>query len=53
MWIGPHVVPMDAYRRLMSSRDWCAVSAWKVFAGGFVCGEFFVVAAYLLGRGWT
>lgn len=51
MWMGPHVVPMDAYRRLMESRDWGKARALWIFGCGFFCGEVAMVIAYYLGQG--
>lgn len=50
MWLGPHVVPMDAYRRLMCARDWSKANALKVFAAGFLCGEIVAAIALWLGQ---
>lgn len=48
-WLGPHVVPLDAYRRLMNSRDWGKVCALRLFAAGFLCGELVAAIAYWWG----
>lgn len=49
-WLGPHVVPLDAYRRLMLERDWGKASAIWIFSVGFFCGEIAMVIAYWWGK---
>lgn len=50
-WLGPHVVPIDAYRRLMRSRDWSKVQALKIFSAGVVVGELLAALLLYLGGG--